>query len=125
MKLLLALMLSLVAGAVLILFLPPSADAQLAKSINGDDLKLPQSLPAADLKALQSVFNKRCTKEAAHAKVCCFIIAVEACKDPVSGLGCESKKLVGYRGCLEKSCEYNCPIPEATDYFQQFQQGTH
>ena len=125
MNLFYALMLSLVAGAALVLPQPPQAEAQLAKSINGDDLKLPRSLPATDLKALQGVFSKRCTKGAAYAKVCCFIIAVEACKDPVSGLGCESKKLVGYRGCLEESCEYNCPLPEATDYFQQYQLGLH
>ena len=125
MKLFHALMLSLVAGAAPTLFVPPNADAQQAKSINGDNLKPPQQLPATDLNTLQSVFNKRCTKGAAYAKMCCFVIVVEACEDPVSGLGCEPKKLVGYCSCLEGSCEYNYPIPESTDYFQQFQQGTH
>jgi len=114
-------MLSVVASSALLLAPLSQAQAQLAKSINGHDLKLPRSLPEADRKKLLGDFDKRCTKGPAYAKVCCFTIAVDACKDPILGIGCDAKKLVGYRLCLEESCEFSCPFPEATEAFEQYQ----
>lgn len=113
--------LSVVAGLALLLVPLSQAHAQLARSISGHDLKLPKSLPDAERKKLLGEFDKRCTKGPAHAKVCCFTIAVDACKDPVLGVGCDTKKLVGYGSCVEEACEFSCPIPEASDTFQRYQ----
>lgn len=115
------LMLSFVAGLALLLAPVFQAQAQLARSISGHDLKLPRSLPEADRKKLLGQFDKRCNKGPAHAKVCCFTIAIDACKDPVSGVGCDAKKLVGYGLCLEEACEFSCPFPEATETFERYQ----
>lgn len=120
-KLLSSFVFSVVAAFALVIVPLSPAQAQLARSISGHDLKLPQSLPEVDRKKLLGEFSKRCTKGPAHAKVCCFTIAIEACKDPVLGVGCDAKKLVGYDSCVAEACEYNCPIPEATDVFQRYQ----
>jgi len=79
------------------------AVAQRARGSSGHGLKLPRAWPGAARKKLQGDFAKRGTKGSAHARVCCFAIAVDACKDPVSGVGCDTKKLVGYRVCLEEA----------------------
>ena len=115
------LMLSVVAGSALLLTPLSQVQAQLEKSISGHDLNLPRSLPEVDRKKLLGDFAKRCTKGPAYAKVCCFAIAIDACKDPVLGVGCDAKKLVGYRICLEEACELSCPFPEASDLFEQYQ----
>lgn len=113
--------LMLIALAALVFAPSSQPQAQLANSISGNDLQLPRSLPLAQRKKLLNDLDKRCTRGQAHAKVCCFIIAVEACKDPVQGIGCDLKRLVGYDGCLEEACEYSCPIPEALETLQQYQ----
>ena len=111
-------------GAVLLTVSPAAqVAAQLEKSISGHDLHLPKALPDKSRTKLRKDFASRCPKGPAYAKVCCFTIAIDACKDPVLGIGCEPSRLVGYDGCIEEACEISCPIPEARETFERYQGG--